>query len=99
MNYTFKLTQPITIGDITNSIVVDQLDLHSISLAFDPQAPVLSAVLEHKASGWKHVVTYVDPTVVQFWANGTQVAHFDAIVAGLVQKLVTDGKLPAGRLS
>src|SRR5689334_14351645 len=93
MKYT--LTTPVTIGDLANLITVDELELKSISLTFDPLQPVLSIVLVHPTSGWQHVVTYTDSSAVQFWAQALA-SQFDAIAAAAIQKLVDDGKLPAG---
>ncbi len=96
MNY--KFAQPVTIGDLANPVTVQELTLHSVSLTLDPERPVLSVVLEHKDSGWKHVVTYTDSTAVEFWARA-QEAHFDAICEALLAKLAGDGKLPPGALN
>lgn len=91
----YKLRVPVTIGDLLNPITIDEFEFHSISLTFDPERPVLSMVLEHKASGWKHAVTYVDSSAAEFWAR-TMEAPIDAIVKAAIEKLVADNKLPAG---
>jgi len=90
------LGSPITVGDFSNRVVVDELDIQSISLTLDPQNPVLSVVLVHKASGWQHVVTYTDSSAVEFWARAME-REFDAIADAMLKRLVADGKLPAGR--
>ena len=94
----YVLAKPISMGDLANSFVVDELELRSLSLTFDPENPVLSAVLEHKATGWQHVVTYFDSTAAEFWAR-TAEPQFDAIARALLEKLATDGKLPPGTLT
>lgn len=91
----YRLHVPVTIGDLLNPITIDELEFHSLSLTFDPEGPVLSAVLEHKVSGWKHAVTYTDSSAVEFWARTVE-APMDAIVKAAIEKLVADNKLPAG---
>lgn len=93
----YKFEQPIRVGDLDNSILVDALEIQSVSLTFDPQLPVLSIVLVHKPSGWQHVVTYTDSSAVEFWAR-TFESQFDYICQCVIQKLVTDSKLPTGTL-
>lgn len=96
MKYT--LAVPVTIGDLSNPLQVDCLELHSLSITFDPEGPVLSAVLVHQPSGWKHNVVYTDSGAVEFWAR-TLEKEFDAVMRGIGEKLVRDGKLPAGTLA
>ena len=94
----YKLNTPATVGDLTNPLTIDEFELHSISMTFDPQNPVLSVVLEHKASGWKHVVTYTDSTAVEFWARAYN-DEFDFLHGAVLKKLIADGKLPLGTLA
>ncbi len=94
----YKLAKPIRMGDLANAFFIEELTLHSISLTLDPKNPVLTAVLEHEASGWKHSVTYFDSTAAEFWAR-TAESQFDAIAKALLEKLAMDGKLPPGTLA
>jgi len=55
---TYKLKTPITVGDIKNQIVVDELAVKSISLTFMAKEPVISIVFLHPASDWQHNVCY-----------------------------------------
>src|SRR6266404_1211523 len=95
MKYT--LATPVNVGGFDNPLQIDSFEVHSISLTFDPQSPVLSVVLEHKASGWKHNVVYRDSTAVEFWAR-TMEQQLDAVCRALVEKLAADARLPAGTL-
>ncbi len=94
----YKLKNPATIGDLANPVLIEELELFSMSMTFDPEEPVLSVVLIHRTSGWKHVVTYTDPTAVEFWAHLYE-AEFDFLRRAVLQKLVADGKLPPGTLA
>lgn len=93
----YKFTSPIRIGDLANSILVDELEVESISLIFDPQRPVLSIVLIHKQSGWTHNVVYTDSTAVEFWARLCE-QSFDSICNELLKKLMSDKNLPTGSI-
>lgn len=93
----FKLATPITVGDLTNSVIVDELEVESLSVAFDPQVPVLSVVLLHRTSGWQHNVVYRDSSAVEFWARLCE-QSFDTICNELLKKLVFDNSLPAGNI-
>ena len=96
---TYTLASPVNVsGDLSNPLLVDSLELFSVSLTFDPQEPVLSAVLVHKPSGWKHNVVYRDSTAVEFWARAME-QQFDAVCRALMEKLAGDAKLPAGTLT
>lgn len=75
---THKLATPMHVGDLTNGITVDALDLVSISVNFQPvvdsEVPgaakgrfwrdrvVVSCMLHHAASGWIHTVTLSEHT-------------------------------------
>lgn len=93
----YVLTPSITVGDFSNQTVIDELEIQSASLCFDPQVPTLSVVLLHKPSGFQHVVTYRDSSAVEFWAK-TFAGQFDFLAQALLQKLAADSKLPAGTI-
>lgn len=93
----YKLHQTMRVGDFTNWVDVDEMEVKSVSVTFDPQRPVLSVVLIHQASGWQHNVVYTDSTAVEFWAR-TMEQQLDAVCRALVEKLARDAKLPAGTL-
>jgi hypothetical protein len=94
----YKFAQPVRVGDLNSAILVDELEFKTMSLSFDPQDPVVSVVLVHKATGWTHNVIYTDSTAVEFWAR-TMEAQFDLICRSLVEKMSVDAKLPAGTLT
>jgi hypothetical protein len=97
----YKLAMPMTVGDLANRISIDQLELVSISLNFEPfytgQATpiaILSIVLLHRASGWKETITYQDGSALAFWT-----AHAPVLEAAILAKLMADAKLPAGTVA
>ena len=96
MKYT--LATPVNVGGFDNPVQIDSFEVHSVSLTFDPQLPVLSVVLEHKASGWKHNLVYRDSSAAEFWAR-TMEQQLDAVCRALVEKLAGDGKLPPGAVT
>ena len=61
---TYKLKTPMTIGDLKNQIVVDELVIVSCSMTFRREEPVISMVFLHPQSGWTHNVCYAH------WNNG-----------------------------
>jgi hypothetical protein len=98
----YTLATPITVGDLTNPIMVDKLELASISLNFEPVysdkgTAILSVVLVHRASGYKVNVVYNDATALTFWT--TLDTANSVVTQAVFSKLTTDGKLPAGNLA
>lgn len=93
---TYTLATPVSVGDFHNPVSVDKLQLYSLSLTAGDAKPTLSIVLFHPASGYQINVVYTDATVMTFWnaLNAT-----NAVVQAAFQKLVADGKLPAGILA
>jgi len=94
----YKLSTPVSVGDLTQRIEVDELEIESLSLIFDPQRPVLSIVLLHRPSGWQHNVVYRDSSAVEFWARVYE-AEFDFLHKAVLQKIIADKKLPEGTIS
>lgn len=98
----YTLTNPITVGDLTNPLLVDKLELSAISLNFEPErtitgTAILSIVMVHRASGYKVNIVYSDATALAFW---TALNTANSLVTKAVfAKLTADGKLPAGTLA
>lgn len=97
MEYT--LTNPITVGDLSNLVTIDKLEVASFSMNFEPclsdnGTAVLSVVLVHRASGYKMNVVYQDASALTFWQQHSATLESDAFA-----KLIADGKLPAGTVS
>jgi hypothetical protein len=98
----FTLEQPVQVGDLMNPIVIDAMELASISLNFEPErsskgTAILSVVLAHRASGYKINVVYDDATALDFWRQIEQ--EEEVISRQVLSKLINDGKLPAGTLA
>lgn len=98
----YKLTPPMHVGDLVGGITVDQLQLVSVSINFDTVYAskgnaILSVILLHPSSGWKHNIVYQDASALTFW-NSTMDAN-SACSNAIFQKLIADGKLPAGTLA
>ncbi len=92
----YTLTTPQTVGDLSKPILIDKLQLYSISLTAGDARPTLSIVLIHVASGYQVNVVYSDATVMTFW-NAINAGN--ALTQAAFQKLIADGKLPAGTLA
>jgi hypothetical protein len=97
MEYT--LTTPVTVGDLSNPITVDKLEVASISMNFEPfysdkGTAILSVVLVHRASGYKMNIVYQDASALEFWQS-----HSATLEADVFSMLMADGKLPAGTVS
>jgi hypothetical protein len=98
----YTLTNPVTVGDLTNPIVIDKLQLASISLNFAPSytsqgKAVLSIVLIHVASGYTINIVYSDSTALGFWTALDTIGS--VVTKAVFAKLTADGKLPAGTLA
>lgn len=97
MEYT--LTNPVTVGDLSNPITVDKLEVASFSMNFEPTlsdngTAVLSVVLVHRASGYTMNIVYRDASALSFWQN-----HSATLETDIFAKLVADSKLPAGTVN
>ena len=97
----YTLATPVTVGDINNQTVIDQLELASMSLNFEPVysdkgTAFLSIVLVHRASGHKINVVYSDASALDFW---TKLNAGGAVESSVFAKLRADGKLPVGTVS
>jgi len=97
----YRLTQPMTVGDLTNPILIDELELASVAVNFEPEwasqgKATLSVVLVHLASGYKTNIVYRDATALTFWRN---LNLADKVTSAILNKLQTDGKLPPGSIT
>lgn len=94
----YKLATPVHVGDLNSPLQVDALEISALSFNLDVEHKdhaILSVVLIHRASGWKHTVTYQDGTALAFWnaLNGG-----NAVSSVVFAKLTADKKLPEGSL-
>jgi hypothetical protein len=109
MSVIFTLATPVNVGSLTEPVNVASLKITSVAFSTTPAlAPIdtaeLTITLTDPVSGWQETVDYRDASVLEFFAmpapmppNG---ATYEDIMAGAVfQKLIADGKLPAGTLS
>jgi hypothetical protein len=95
----FALATPLTIGDLQHQITIDKLEIASVSLNFEPMysdkgVAVLSVVLVHRPSGHKVNIVYEDASALTFWQT-----HEAGLATAIFEKLIADGKLPAGSLA
>ena len=101
---TYKLKKPMTVGDMKNQIMVDELVVKSLSISFLAKEPVVSVVFLHPASGWQHNVCYgawntaeevkdqVHEASDIVW---TQVdAELKKVIDALVQLMIAHGHVP-----
>jgi hypothetical protein len=98
----YTLTTPVTVGDLNNQIILDKLELSSISLNFEPTykdkgIAILSIVLIHRASGHTVNIVYSDTSALGFWANLDTASNL--VTKAAFAKMAADGKLPAGILA
>ena len=97
----YRFNNPVQVGDLSQSVNVDELRLASISLNFEnfyakTGTAILSVVLEHAASGQKLNVVYNDAAALAFWQNLDTATS--KITTGILNKLQGDGKLPPGTI-
>lgn len=98
-------TTPRNVGDLDNQITIDRLKV--VAISFNRQASheaagtvVLSILLEHPASGWTHNVVYVGAdALVQARLINTGNFTTKSLHTRILEKLLADGKLPAGIIS
>ena len=102
----FKLTTPVEVGDLSNRVLVDELEVSALSFQFDPVLAGLptpqmsvSIVLTHRASTYKMNVLYqgsIDGAAALAWFNTNWAQQ---LVTSVLTKLIADGKLPAGTIA
>lgn len=97
----YRFTNPVRVGDLEQSVDVDELRLASISLNFENfyaknGTAILSVVLEHAASGQKLNVVYNDAAALAFWQNLETATG--KISMAIFTKLQAGGKLPPGTI-
>ena len=97
-------TRP-TIGDLENQITIDRLRV--VAISFNRQAShvadntvVLSILLEHPASGWTHNVVYEGAAALAE-ARLINTGNFTgkSLHTRILEKLLADGKIPAGTIA
>ena len=99
------LNQPKTIGDFDNSFTVSRLRVAAFS--FNRQkgheaggTVVLAILLEDPVTGWTHPVLYEGIEALNY-AKFINTADFSvkSLHTSILEKLVADGKLPAGTIA
>jgi hypothetical protein len=99
MSLRYKLTSPVNVGDLAQSIQVSELKLVSISLNYTDvytkaNEAILSVCMIEPSTGYPVNVVYQDASALSM-ARTIEAQ----IGAEIFQKLAADGKLPAGTLS
>lgn len=99
MSLLYNLAEPVKVGDLNHSVQVSQLQLSSISINFEPAhrkngQAVLSVILHDTKTGYPVNVVYQD-------AHSLALAQAieERVGEEILQKLISDGKLPAGKLT
>jgi hypothetical protein len=97
--YRFK--NPVRVGDLSQSIEVQELQLASVSVNFQNHyakngTAILSVVLEDLASGHKLNVVYNDADALALWQELDTIDGRITLV--ILNKLQADGKLPPGAI-
>jgi hypothetical protein len=99
MSLVYTLNPPIQVGDLTKAITVSSLKLVSVAINYEDAytkngKAVLSICLADPISGYPLNVVYEDASALDM-ARTIE----GQVGAELFQKLIADGKLPAGTLS
>jgi hypothetical protein len=106
MQITF--TNPVTIGaDLSQQITVATMEVITISFNFKPLSGngnvIASITLRDPISGYQQHFTYEDTTFApQLWSDKAQTCGCgcnNPWPLHIVQKLITDGRVPQGTLS
>lgn len=105
---TFVLTNPVTVGDLGAQQTVRSVTLTGFKYNANPElAPLGAAELDlilTADSGFQHTVKYRDATATALWntlvpATAPGKPFGDLVANGVFQKLIADGKLPAGTVT
>lgn len=109
MSTTFTLATPATVGDLSNPRTVTALKITSIWFTSTPDlAPTgtgeLDITLTETSNGWQETIAYKDASVISFFAQAAPAppsgGTVEDVMCGLLfDKLIADGKLPAGTLT
>lgn len=98
----YVLSNPVEVGDLDNRITVDELVVTGFGFNLQPHYTAqgkagLSVTLTHLPSGVSKTVTYEDDTALAMaHALNTADLSTKSLLTRLLEKLQTDGKLPAG---
>jgi len=105
---TFTLATPTTTGELGSQKTVTSLQIAAFGINFKPEVAALGEAEMHVAvtdpkSGYLQRFQYKDKTIPAFWASTPNVPAGlnlgDALSEGIFQKLLADGKIPAGTIS
>ena len=99
----FQLNDALSIGRFPDFIRVDELEICAVSFNFEPERSrhpeqphaILSILLVHPATGWKHNVVYQDADALAFWQRLDVTAD---VSRALLEKLVADRQMPPGKI-
>jgi hypothetical protein len=108
MPVQFNLDAPQNVGSLTDPVVVSALVICGGAFTSTPAlAPLgcaeISITLMDPVSGWQYPIKYADPSILTLWTqpappapDGTPLG--DILATVVFNKLIADGKLPAGTL-
>jgi hypothetical protein len=105
---TYTLTTPLTVGTLSSSQTITSLQLTTIAYTSTPALAligtgVLQLILTDPTSGAQETINYQDASVLAFWAKTVSTTATeelgDIISSAVFEKLIADGKLPAGTLT
>lgn len=104
----FTLATPISVGTMSSPVTVTSFEVTVVSYSSTPAlAPSgtgeLDITLTDPNTGWQESFSYQDSSVLTFWSTlstlAAQSAVGDIMAQAVFQKLIADGKLPAGTLT
>lgn len=102
------LTTPVTIGALASPLTVSSLQVTDVAIATKPSLAqigtgTLAVTLTDPNSGAQETIIYQDATVLTLWASTATVpagqSLGDTIASAVFNKLIADGKLPAGTVT
>jgi hypothetical protein len=102
MKYIFDT--PEKIGNITNRITVEAMELASVSFNFEPYymkngEALVSIVLVHRASDYKENIVYSGAEGLAFWELMKSADHSkECMETKIIKILAQDKKIPPGRI-
>lgn len=108
MSAIFTLVAPVNVGTLTAPINVASLKVTSVWFSTTPELAPLGAAelditLTDPVSGWQETIKYQDASVLEFFAQRAPAppegaTMEDVMAASVFNKLIADGKLPAGNI-
>lgn len=91
---------------MSSPVTVASLQVSGITVTTTPAlAPIgtglLTITLKDPVSGWLETIQYQDSSVLDFWTTASPggSTFADVVAIAALNKLVADGKLPAGTIS